>query len=92
MNTILYFSFVWNWLILYKPIIIGQRLLWDEKKKRFELMVWISTYNLLSYRFHQPWKILKDMGIRTWSALWEIFVQVTKQELELDMEQQTGSK
>ena len=28
----------------------------------------------------------------TWSASWEICVQVRKQQLELDMEQQTGSK
>ena len=28
----------------------------------------------------------------TWSASWEICMQVRKQELELDMEQQTGSK
>ena len=28
----------------------------------------------------------------TWSASWEICMQVRKQKLELDMEQQTGSK
>ena len=28
----------------------------------------------------------------TWSASWEIYKQVKKQQLELDMEQQTGSK
>ena len=28
----------------------------------------------------------------TWSAFWEICMQVRKQQLELDMEQQTGSK
>ena len=28
----------------------------------------------------------------TWPASWEICMQVRKQELELDMEQQTGSK
>ena len=38
-------------------------------------------------------KILKEMGIPdTWSASWEICMQVRKQQLELDMEQQTGSK
>ena len=35
------------------------------------------------------WKILKEMGI---PASWEICMQVRKQQLELDMEQQTGSK
>ena len=39
------------------------------------------------------WKILKEMGIPdTWPASWEICMQVRKQQLELDMEQQTGSK
>ena len=28
----------------------------------------------------------------TWPASWETYMQVTKQQLELDMEQQTGSK
>ena len=34
------------------------------------------------------WKILKEMG----PASWEICMQVRKQQLEPDMEQQTGSK
>ena len=39
------------------------------------------------------WKILKEMGIQTtWPATWEICMQVRKQQLELDMQQQTGSK
>ena len=42
---------------------------------------------------HQLWKILKEMGIPdTWPASWETYMQVRKQQLELDMEQQTGSK
>ena len=39
------------------------------------------------------WEILKEMGIlSTWPASWEICMQVRKQQLELDMEEQTGSK
>ena len=39
------------------------------------------------------WKILKEMGYQTtWPDSWEICIQVRKQQLELDMEQQTGSK
>ena len=39
------------------------------------------------------WKILKEMWIPdTWPASWEICMQVTKQQVELDKEQQTGSK
>ena len=39
------------------------------------------------------WKILKEMEIPDhWPSSWEICMQVRKQQLELDMEQQTGSK
>ena len=39
------------------------------------------------------WKILKEMEYQTtWPTSWEICMQVRKQQLELDMEQQTGSK
>ena len=45
--------------------------------------VWITT----------NWKILKEMGIADHlPASWEMYMQVRKQQLELDMEQQTGSK
>ena len=36
-------------------------------------------------------KILKEMET-TWPASWEIYTQVRRQPLELDMEQQTGPK
>ena len=39
------------------------------------------------------WKILKEMGIPDHlTASWETYMQVRKQQLELDMEQQTGPK
>ena len=43
---------------------------------------------------HQKWwKILKEVGIPDpWPASWETYMQVRKQQLEPDMEQQTGSK
>ena len=47
------------------------------------LAVWITT----------NWKILKRWEYQTtWPASWEICMQVNKQQLEPDMEQQTGSK
>ena len=46
--------------------------------------VWITT---------KCWKFLKRWEYQTtWPASWEIYMQVKKQQLELDMEQQTGSK
>ena len=40
------------------------------------------------------WKILKEMGIpdHLTCLSWETYIQVRKQQLELDMEQQTDSK
>ena len=39
------------------------------------------------------WKILQEMEYQTsWPASWEICMQVRKQQLELDMEQQAGCK
>ena len=39
------------------------------------------------------WKIVKKMGIPDHlTCIWEIRMQVRKQQLELDMEQRTGSK
>ena len=48
------------------------------------LTVWITT---------NCGKFLKSLEYQTtWSASWEICMQVKKQLLELDMEQQTGYK
>ena len=48
------------------------------------LTVWITTN---SWKFLKRWKYQT-----TWPASWEICMQVKKQQLELDMEQQTGFK
>ena len=48
------------------------------------LTVWITT---------NCGKFLKRQEYQTtWPASWETYMQVRKQQLELDMEQQTGSK
>ena len=42
---------------------------------------------------HKLWKFFKRWEYQTtWSASWETCMQVKKQQLELDMEHQTGSK
>ena len=42
---------------------------------------------------NKQWKIIKRWEYQTiWPASWEICIQVRKQQWELDMEQQTGSK
>ena len=50
--------------------------------KAFDL--WITTN---CGKFFKRWE-----NQTTWPASWEICMQVKKQQLELDMEQQTGSK
>ena len=62
----------------------------------------ISEKHLLRLHWHTKdfdsidhnklWKILQEMGIPDCHAPWEICMRVKKQQLELDMEQQTGSK
>ena len=43
--------------------------------------------------YNKMWKILKEMGYQiTFPASWEICMPVKKQQLELVMEEQTGSK
>ena len=48
------------------------------------LTVWIT---INCGKFWKRWEYQT-----TWSASWEVFMQVKKQQLELDMEQQTGSR
>ena len=48
------------------------------------LTVWIT---INCGKFWKRWEYQT-----TWPASWETYMQVRKQELELDMEQQTGSK
>ena len=48
------------------------------------LTVWTTTH---SGKFLKRWEYQT-----TWPASWEICMKIKKQQLELDMEQQTGSK
>ena len=48
------------------------------------LTMWIAINNA---KFWKRWEYQT-----TWPASWETYMQVRKQQLELDMEQQTGSK
>ena len=67
------------------------------KAKEFQKNIYfcfIDYAKVFDYVDHNKlWKILKEMGIQTtWLASWETCMQVRKQQLELDMKQQTGSK
>ena len=68
-----------------------------KKARKFQKNIYfcfIDYAKAFDYVDHNKlWKILKEMGIPDHlTASWEICMQVRKQQLELDMEQQTGSK
>ena len=62
-----------------------------QKNIYFCLIDYVKAFNCVDH--NKLWKILKEMKYQTiWPASWEICLQIRKQQLELDMEQQTGSK
>ena len=68
-----------------------------EKAREFQKNIYfcfIDYAQAFDYVDHNKlWKILKEIGIPGHLiASWEICIQARKQQLELDMEQQTGSK
>ena len=66
-----------------------------EKAKEFQKNICFSDYTKAfnSMDHNKLWKILKETGIPDHFTLsWETRKQVKKQQLELDMEQQTDSK
>ena len=73
-------------------------ILWTiEKAREFQKYIYFcfigyaKAFDCVDH--NKLWKILKEMGIPDhWPASWGTYMQVRKQQLELDMEQQTGSK
>ena len=57
-----------------------------QKKIHFCFIDYAKAFDCMDH--NKLWKTLKEMGHDSW----EICTQVRKQQLELDMEQQTGSK
>ena len=51
-----------------------------------------SLYLSSSYLLSSTFFLIPSLAEATWPASWETYMQVRKQQLELDMEQQTGSK
>ena len=62
-----------------------------QKNIYFCFLVYAKAFDCMDH--NKLWKILKEMGISDHlGASWETCMQVRKQQLELGMEQQTGSK
>ena len=68
-----------------------------EKAREFQKYInfcFIDYAKAFDWVYHNKlFKILQEMGIPDHlTCYWEIYMQIRKQQLELDMEQQTGSK
>ena len=68
-----------------------------EKEREFQKNIYscfidyVKAFDCVDHK--KLWKILKEMEYQTTlPASWEICMHVKKQQLELDMEKQTGSK
>ena len=65
----------------------------SSRKKKFYFCFIEDAKALDCVDHNKLWKILKEMGIPDdLTCLLKTYIQVRKQQLELDMEQQTGSK
>ena len=64
----------------------------SQKNIYFCFIDYAKTFDCVDHS--KLWKILKKRWEyqTTWPASWETYMKVRKQQLELDMEQQTGSK
>ena len=68
-----------------------------EKARKFQKNIYFCFINYAKafdcVDHHKLWKFLKKWEYQpTLLASWEIYIQIKKQQLELDLEQQTGSK
>ena len=70
------------------PTSTGSSKMQESSRKNiyFCFIDYAKTFDCVGH--NKVWKILKET---TWPASWEICMQIRKQQLELDMEQQTGS-
>ena len=62
-----------------------------QKNTYFFFIDYAKAFDCVDH--NKLWKILKETEYQTtWPAYWETCMQVKKQQLELDLKQQTGSK
>ena len=69
---------------------------WTIEKPEFQKIIYfcfidyVKAFDCVDHK--KLWKILKEMEYQTtWPSTWETYMQVKKQQLEVDMEQQSGS-
>ena len=64
----------------------------ESSRKNLFLLYWLCQSLWLYGSQETVENSERDGNTRPWPASWETYMQVRKQQLELDMEQQTGSK
>ena len=70
---------------------MGQIECSDSPHYSFCFIDYAKAFDCLDH--NKQWKVLQEMGIPTILPVsWEICMQLKKQQLELDMKQQSGSK
>ena len=73
------------------PTSVGSSKKQEFQKNIYFFIDYAKAFDCVDH--NKLWKILQELEYQTtWPAFWEICLQVKKQQLELDMEQQTGSK
>ena len=82
-SLILFLSFFWKVAIKWFNFIFSSK----DDVHLFSCLLILGEVSYNCGKFFKRWEYQT-----TWSASWEICMQVRKQQLELDMEQQTGSK
>ena len=86
------------WLTMLKPLTVWITTNWImEKGREFQKNIYFCFIDYAKafgcVDHNKLWKIYKKLEYQTiLPASWEIHMQVRKQQLELDMEQQIGSK
>ena len=62
----------------------------QESSRKTSALLTTQKFDYVDH--NKLWRIFLEMDQTTWPASWEICMQIKKQPLELDVEQQTGSK
>ena len=80
----------WKYFQNMNNFLFGKLYKFVQKNIYFCFIDYAKAFDCVDH--NKLWKILRWEYQTTWPVSWEICMQVRKQQLELDMEQHTGSK
>ena len=87
--------YIFFWKSLAFSMIQWMLAIWSLVPLPLLKPAWTSRSSRFTYCSSPSWRILSTTLLvckMTWPASWETYMQVRKQQLELQMDQQTGSK